>query len=762
MPIGSNTADINMVNIMTGDTDGHSWQSTYQVFPTGSLAMDAPQQLAWLKANMPQINTLRVQFNEYSFDANGNLAPQYETFLAEAAAQGYKLVVLYAGGDVQNIGNPDWVRGAGDTPYIDAEGVARIGHRWGALSETNARAALIAQQVETRAAWVKMLNWLDRTGNDAVQQSVWGYELMNEAAGYRHSINSNNADGLTEASFVRLYADHNIALANLLKQRTADGRILVEGWGYGGDFHTLDETQIGTGSALDYIRAGIGERLVWSAHLYPGWLNQLELTDPQQWWDELTATFAMLQGDDVIVTETNTTGTVDNPDELPDHADYFAACFEWFADNGIGIGWFPLNDTGSSSLIWFSANNNGVVNNQIRNQHALAHAMNAWSLADDPVADRGAQDITARQVSVRLFNMQYQQDAGEAPFDFTQTGAPLLGWAFGHGGNDTLRGTSLSNDFLYGGKGNDLLIGLAGDDFLFGQDGNDVLSGAGLDHLFGGRGADRLSTTGAQGIMSGGLGDDTYLVDSASDVLREFGRGGTDRVETALASFALQGSGARATGLSQIENLTYTGVTNFSGTGNALNNLLISGAGDDSLSGGGGNDTLVGGSGADSLTGGAGTDWASYASSTTALNVDLALRSRFSGDALGDVLTGIENLLGGSANDTLRGSDGVNLLSGATGHDILWSYAGNDRLIGGTGADTFEYRTGYDADVIVDFVVGLDRLRFSHFDDMGVAGVLSRARQIGANVIFDFGNGDTLTLLDVQKNQLGAEEITFL
>lgn len=760
MPIGSNTAEINMVNIMTGDDQGHSWQSTYQVFPTGSLSDNAAQQLAWMKANMPQINTLRVQFNEYSFDANGNLAPQYETFLAEAAANGYKLVVLYAGGDVQNIGNPDWVRGAGDTPYIDAEGIERKGHRWGALSETDARAALIAQQIETRAAWVKMLNWLDRAGNDAVQQAVWGYELMNEPAGYRHSINSNDADGLTEAHFVKLYADHMIALSNLVKQRTIEGRILVEGWGYGGDFQTLADTQINGTSALDYLRDGIGMRLVWSKHLYPGWLGSLGLTDAQQWSDQLTAEFAMLQGDDVIVTETNTTGTVDNPDEAPDHADFFAACFEWFADNGIGIGWFPLNDTGSSSLIWFSANN--VVNNQVRNQHALAHAMNAWSLADDPLANRGAEEITARLVSVRLYNVQYLQEAGEAPFDFSETGAPLLGWAFGHGGNDTLRGTNQSNDFLYGGKGNDSLIGLAGDDFLFGQDGDDVLQGAGIDHLFGGRGADRLSITGAQGVMTGGMGDDVYLVDRAADVLREFARGGTDRIETALSSFALQGTGARASGLSQIENLTYTGSADFSGNGNGLNNLLIAGAGDDTLSGGDGHDTLIGGAGADSLTGGAGLDWASYASSTTALNVDLALRSRFSGDALGDVLTGIENLLGGSANDTLRGSDGTNILSGAAGQDILWSYAGNDRLIGGSGADVFEYRTGYDADVIVDFTSGVDRLRFSRFDDMGVAGVLSKARQVGANVLFDFGNGDTLTLLNVQKSSLGAEEITFL
>jgi serralysin len=57
-----------------------------------------------------------------------------------------------------------------------------------------------------------------------------------------------------------------------------------------------------------------------------------------------------------------------------------------------------------------------------------------------------------------------------------------------------------------------------------------------------------------------------------------------------------------------MENLTFTGLGNFAGTGNALANVLIGGVGADSLSGGGGSDTLIGGAGGDVLTGGAGSD----------------------------------------------------------------------------------------------------------------------------------------------------------
>ena len=43
-----------------------------------------------------------------------------------------------------------------------------------------------------------------------------------------------------------------------------------------------------------------------------------------------------------------------------------------------------------------------------------------------------------------------------------------------------------------------------------------------------------------------------------------------------------------------VENLVYTGVGDFTGTGNALNNTITGAGGDDTLSGRGGNDTLNG------------------------------------------------------------------------------------------------------------------------------------------------------------------------
>jgi Ca2+-binding RTX toxin-like protein len=57
-----------------------------------------------------------------------------------------------------------------------------------------------------------------------------------------------------------------------------------------------------------------------------------------------------------------------------------------------------------------------------------------------------------------------------------------------------------------------------------------------------------------------------------------------------------------------VENLTFTGVGNFAGTGNGLANTITGGSGNDTLKGGAGNDILIGGTGNDTLSGGTNND----------------------------------------------------------------------------------------------------------------------------------------------------------
>src|SRR5687768_4811426 len=88
---------------------------------------------------------------------------------------------------------------------------------------------------------------------------------------------------------------------------------------------------------------------------------------------------------------------------------------------------------------------------------------------------------------------------------------------------------------IFGGDGNDTLVGSVGDDHLFGQGGDDDLDGAaGSDHLEGGAGDDTLRSTDgthlANGLDSlfGSAGNDLFVTDDgALDILR----GGPDNDE---------------------------------------------------------------------------------------------------------------------------------------------------------------------------------------------------------------------------------------
>lgn len=241
-----------------------------------------------------------------------------------------------------------------------------------------------------------------------------------------------------------------------------------------------------------------------------------------------------------------------------------------------------------------------------------------------------------------------------------------------------------------GNSGNNTISGNGAANLLRGMDGDDQLSGnAGNDHLEGGLGNDTLDGGAGKDLMEGGTGNDTYFVDANADQVMEVAgsAGGMDRVFTGLRSYTLG---------DHVEELWLTALLGSRGTGNGLANTItgtISGdtllglAGSDLLDGQNGNDTLIGGAGADVLRGGAGIDWASYETATSAIRVNLLLNAGLSGEANGDTLTEIENLRGGSGNDTLVGDDSTNWIDGGAGDDILRGGLGNDVLFGGIGAD---------------------------------------------------------------------------
>ena len=127
---------------------------------------------------------------------------------------------------------------------------------------------------------------------------------------------------------------------------------------------------------------------------------------------------------------------------------------------------------------------------------------------------------------------------------------------------------------------------------------------------------------------------------------------------------------------------TLGGAAGLSLTGNALNNVLTGNEGDN---------TLEGGAGADTLIGGAGFDSASYANATSGLTVRLDFANLDTGEATGDVLTGIERLVGSGFDDTLVGTAANEVLVGNGGNDILIGRQGADIYYGGAGQDFFAF-----------------------------------------------------------------------
>ncbi|MBC6442787.1 MAG: hypothetical protein GDA53_06640 [Rhodobacteraceae bacterium] len=148
---------------------------------------------------------------------------------------------------------------------------------------------------------------------------------------------------------------------------------------------------------------------------------------------------------------------------------------------------------------------------------------------------------------------------------------------------------------------------------------------------------------------------------------------------------------------------------------------------DDWLQGGLGNDKITGGAGADHIHGGPGIDTADYSGASASVTVSLKgfQYGTALGDAKGDELISIENLIGSAHDDHLVGDNGANkiegragddYIDGAKGNDVLLGGAGNDRLIsgqgddrmtGGSGADTFAFGshllTPGGHDIITDF-----------------------------------------------------------
>jgi Ca2+-binding RTX toxin-like protein len=714
----SNTASLNIANIqvyaeaqaaidrsngtfssnVSNNSRYYLWQSEFQTIPMG-MNGNPEQFVQKLVAAIPGVNSIRIPFNIHSFDANGRLDPLFERFLISAAATGLQLIPVLADGGAQ--------RFDGTAQQIESALRGEIFH-------------------DLVGGWRKMLTWMDN--HHSVRDMVYGWELVNEPATYQRAVTS--APHATredvQQKIVGLYVEHMSELAEMIAGHS-DARLLVSAWGYGGDTATLAQSRPGGPSAIDLLRSSLGDALIWSVHFYPGWMGTEEKSSLNELIEIWTSFLDPLGLDDIIMTEINTPGFATyNPFHPFEISTTTALAMEWLKSEGIGVGWFPALQTGSSGLALIEES--GSI--RYLNQPSLAAALNAFSFGADPVDARGSDFVLPVLVAAKLRNQQGDPDYAQRSIDLVR----FAGLGFGHGGSDTLLGSELANNFLYGGTGADVVVGSSNDDFLFGQDGPDlIISGRGINHLFGGQGADTLVGQSGHTVAWGGAGADVFTLQSGSRmIVADFSALETDSwaAPTAARLIAYEYVASSIDGrrdllflFSDSSEILFTGKGDFQNMVGVLgqmqpstsltesvalalrsvrlvnetdllpNNLPSSdwipaadyipmNSSADSISGGAGADFFETGQGRDTVHGLHGDD-SIYGGS----GHDLLFGGSGSDQIWGG--TGDDTLFGGIGSDLLMGGAGNDILSGGDGDDQLWGGHGHDVLFGGDGNDSF-------------------------------------------------------------------------
>jgi Ca2+-binding RTX toxin-like protein len=317
---------------------------------------------------------------------------------------------------------------------------------------------------------------------------------------------------------------------------------------------------------------------------------------------------------------------------------------------------------------------------------------------------------------ISAFNIELYQIAG------TNKADKFNGWD----GNDILNGLG-GNDTIDGGKGNDSIKG---------GDGNDDISISFnmLSSVF-------FDEAALLDKLDGGAGIDTLTADFGNQIVN------TNFSSTAPTDFIFN-DGTYAKNFEAIKNLK-TGIGNDSieQLGN-INNIIITGAGNDTVNAGSGSDTVNGSDGDDLLivdrsvgddanTSGVDFNFSrrniatfQFVDYLVALNIE---RLDFIGTSKNDIISGFagndifklgagnDSANGKAGNDTLLGGIGNDSLTGEDGNDSLVGGSGNDSLIGGNGNDNFVFSAGrpFDtADMGIDTITDFQAFNtFQTFSD---------------------------------------------
>lgn len=305
---------------------------------------------------------------------------------------------------------------------------------------------------------------------------------------------------------------------------------------------------------------------------------------------------------------------------------------------------------------------------------------------------------------------------------------------FGGSGNDTIVGNTSAN-IIHGGLGNDTITGGGGRDYLAGNNGNDnFIQGYlhGNDTLDGGSGVDTVIyqsgnaiwlNTGLKTLTDGSFTDTLHSIERIIALSGNINTiDASDEINGVTINLNTQTASGLNYGIISIENFKNIIGSDFSDTltGDVNANTITGGAGNDTLNGGLGNDTFIQGllHGTDTIDGGDGIDVADYSTdSVITFDTKLGIVNDGSGT---DTLASIEHLIGfsGSIIDASSETtpimidlsshaatglssgvilfDGFKKIYGGSSDDILIGDSQENIFIGQEGNDTLNGGNGND------------------------------------------------------------------
>lgn len=356
-----------------------------------------------------------------------------------------------------------------------------------------------------------------------------------------------------------------------------------------------------------------------------------------------------------------------------------------------------------------------------------------------------------------LNNIIYASSGANATLD-GGSGTDTLSYQFGATAGVTLTLNAAAADTT--GSGTDASSNF---EILIGSRYSDTLTGdAAANTITGGLGNDRLNGGTNAGVLidklDGGAGNDTYIVDTTTDTIVD--SAGTDTVQASVA-FSIAS-------LAFIENVTASGTTGITVTGNSLANTLTSASssGNDTLAGGTANDIyVISASDVVDENFNAGTDTVQVSASgyTLADNVEnlTVLASAAAATASGNELANI--ITGNDLGNTLNGAEGNDKLVGGALADVLDGGDGNDNMTGGNGGDTYKVDSATDTLVELASGTGNDLVETTATYTLGAN--FENLTLLGNSAINGTGNDASNTILGNAKNNIltggkGADIIT--